>query len=638
MSIPPVPKRYADLFKETIHELQEYLALTMRLFSEEWKGVYGILPLGDDQAEMVVPGGEAQRRTYAPFCHYVRSVMNRSDLCMACDRRAANRVANSEEPTHYWCDWGMVDMAIPIMLHGFCLGVIFCGQKTLKDSSDSEGLEGMESFAKKLGYDEEQIKALRENRARREHAVTLTEIEDMLESIWGTSRAISRKLYARLNPKGARLRKENRAKAFRLPGELSAMAWKSDCAKFWDDFKSILDGLCDLFDARGIVVCGTNKANKGEAEVLQSHWNSSDTPAMPVLSEEDLISRDVQSDSGPAHKAVRWNSHMPACALSSHVINKFGEIDMILYHRLVYGEPKNHQALHFLVYLESALDHRHNLRFQQKELMLDQVARVTADIYWLQRDRDKTNNFLLDVTHQINQPIHGLVTYCDNLISAKIKKKLNLPMYIREMAVHCSYLVRCAEMDARGLKQFAASQRFKPVQESLTSMLIDTAINVQGYAELEDVKVHVNESVTDLLGNVEVDEDFFEMAVTNVVYNAVKYSHPGTRTDVYAEHDTNSHQLVIRVKNIGIEIPQDMWDKVFERRFRTPEAKKKSFAGLGIGLSATRAIFRAMGGEAAVEQSKLVRRSPDGTTDHYETVLALTLPEKVIKGAVRRTP
>ena len=85
-------------------------------------------------------------------------------------------------------------------------------------------------------------------------------------------------------------------------------------------------------------------------------------------------------------------------------------------------------------------------------------------------------------------------------------------------------------------------------------------------------------------------------AVSNLVDNAIKYSPEGAAVDVNASREKDN--VVITLRNGGPGIPPDELPHVFERFYRGRNSRSQP--GNGLGLSLSRAIVRAHGGQLSV--------------------------------------
>jgi signal transduction histidine kinase len=116
-----------------------------------------------------------------------------------------------------------------------------------------------------------------------------------------------------------------------------------------------------------------------------------------------------------------------------------------------------------------------------------------------------------------------------------------------------------------------------------------------------------------------VNRTLFFQAVLNLMDNAVKYSHPGTEVRIYG-HSTPS-QISIKFSNRGILIREEEKEKIFERYYRTTEARRHRQEGTGIGLYIVRTFVDYYG---EIE----VRSEPLGGTGDYLTEFELVIPRR----------
>jgi CheY-like chemotaxis protein len=98
------------------------------------------------------------------------------------------------------------------------------------------------------------------------------------------------------------------------------------------------------------------------------------------------------------------------------------------------------------------------------------------------------------------------------------------------------------------------------------------------------------------VGTVLADEGRLRQILLNLIGNAIKFTDVGGVL-VTADLD-DSHQVLIRVRDTGPGIPEDMQTKVFEAFAQTTDGKDKGGAGLGLAIVAQ--LVDAMGGRCTV--------------------------------------
>ena len=110
-----------------------------------------------------------------------------------------------------------------------------------------------------------------------------------------------------------------------------------------------------------------------------------------------------------------------------------------------------------------------------------------------------------------------------------------------------------------------------------------------------------------LTGDVQEDLFFYgdksklSQILYNLMDNAIKYTPEEGKISVsLREEDGN---IVWRVKDNGIGIPEEDLDHIFERFYRVDKARGRETGGTGLGLSIVKQMVRMHGGTITVESS-----------------------------------
>jgi len=125
---------------------------------------------------------------------------------------------------------------------------------------------------------------------------------------------------------------------------------------------------------------------------------------------------------------------------------------------------------------------------------------------------------------------------------------------------------------------------------------------VREAAQASNVDIRIDPGMPD----IEVNAPVIELSIKNYLSNAIKYSDPSKRarmveiSGALEEHDDTDRQIVVRVRDNGLGVPEDKRDKLFERYFRAHEAIT-GIEGTGLGLSIVREAAELQGGQAWAE-------------------------------------
>jgi signal transduction histidine kinase len=115
------------------------------------------------------------------------------------------------------------------------------------------------------------------------------------------------------------------------------------------------------------------------------------------------------------------------------------------------------------------------------------------------------------------------------------------------------------------------------------------------------------------LPNILVDPNVFFEVVLNFVDNAIKYSTAPAglrRSKVIIKAGQVGEAIVLSVGNRGIGIPEAERSRIFERYYRTAEARRSRPDGSGIGLSIVKDFATHYGYNMEVKSDPI-----GGTTD-----------------------
>jgi PAS domain S-box-containing protein len=99
----------------------------------------------------------------------------------------------------------------------------------------------------------------------------------------------------------------------------------------------------------------------------------------------------------------------------------------------------------------------------------------------------------------------------------------------------------------------------------------------------------------EILPTLNVDREKMELAVQNLLENAVKYTPEGGKIVVSLEKDV--HDVIFKIKDTGVGIPAAQHERIFTKFFRGDNVIRMETEGSGLGLYTTRNIIEAHKGK-----------------------------------------
>ena len=121
----------------------------------------------------------------------------------------------------------------------------------------------------------------------------------------------------------------------------------------------------------------------------------------------------------------------------------------------------------------------------------------------------------------------------------------------------------------------------------------------------EDFKIASKNKKIKFLKKVQIPAPVFgdiyqiKQCITNLISNSIKYTESGGFVSV--EYEKFPRNIILRIRDNGVGIPQSDLRHIFERFYRVDKSRCHSSAGMGIGLSITKAIVEAHGGTISAE-------------------------------------
>jgi signal transduction histidine kinase len=239
-----------------------------------------------------------------------------------------------------------------------------------------------------------------------------------------------------------------------------------------------------------------------------------------------------------------------------------------------------------------------NVRLYEAE----RAARIAADQARAEAEAANRakSEFLANMSHELRTPLNAIGGYVE-LIEMGIRGPVT-------------------EEQAEDLRRIRASQH---VLLRLVEDVLDVAKLEAGRVHLELVKVRVHDVLAgaealvfpqllskslqyqyrpyDPTLTVCADRVRLQQIILNLLTNAIKFT--GTAGAITLSVDTTADDVLIRVADSGRGIPAERLDDIFEPFVRVDSGFTRPTEGAGLGLTISRSLSRAMGGDITVESA-----------------------------------
>jgi len=232
------------------------------------------------------------------------------------------------------------------------------------------------------------------------------------------------------------------------------------------------------------------------------------------------------------------------------------------------------------------------LQKQQKELR-------EANAKLKEKDRIK-DEYVARVTHDIKGHLAAIQSSL-YVASSESSGVLNEMQYkFMDKAINRSDQVTSFVRELLNLTQMRLSGKFDMAPFSLPDVISKSLASIATRAQ--EKSITVSSEVDPSLGEIIGHEFSITEMITNLLFNAVKYT-PENKT-VHLEAKSFDNHVQIDIIDTGIGIPAEDIESVFEEFFRAGNARKTERDGTGLGLSIVKQIVERHGGNISVQSQE----------------------------------
>ncbi|MEO2027737.1 MAG: ABC transporter substrate-binding protein [Fuerstiella sp.] len=217
------------------------------------------------------------------------------------------------------------------------------------------------------------------------------------------------------------------------------------------------------------------------------------------------------------------------------------------------------------------------------------------------------SEFLATMSHEIRTPLTAILGYTDGLhmfgdISKAPARRIEMLSAIKRNGSHLLDLIS----DVLDLSQIEAGQLdLIPTPSSPHALVMEVCANLLGKANSKGLDLSVA-CTTPIPYEVPMDPRRFRQIMTNLIGNAIKFTHKGHVTVRFTMQESASDTafLEIAVEDSGIGISIDKQDQIFEPFTHGHDYNAAAESGTGLGLSICRRLVTASGGEIRVKSDE----------------------------------
>ncbi|HEC69940.1 MAG TPA: HAMP domain-containing histidine kinase [Candidatus Omnitrophica bacterium] len=203
-------------------------------------------------------------------------------------------------------------------------------------------------------------------------------------------------------------------------------------------------------------------------------------------------------------------------------------------------------------------------------------------------------DFVVNVSHELRTPLTAIKGYVETLeeeVKGSSKHYLDIIKKHTERLINIvSDLLLLSELEEKGLTQIKEKMNLEEIAENVCKIF-------EQKAKEKNLKLSL---ICESKPVIKGDPFKLEQMFINLIDNAIKYTEKG---EVSVLLKQIGKEVIVKVKDTGIGIPEEHLDRIFERFYVVDKSRSKKLGGTGLGLSIVKHIVLLHNGKIDVEST-----------------------------------
>jgi len=206
------------------------------------------------------------------------------------------------------------------------------------------------------------------------------------------------------------------------------------------------------------------------------------------------------------------------------------------------------------------------------------------------------------MSHELKTPLN-IIFSALQLLESKYDTNFVVPdygmftKYSKVMKQNCYRLVRIINNLIDMNKIELGFYKLKLANENIVKTIEDITLSVVDYAKFKKITIVFDTDIEEKI--TAFDSEKFERIMLNILSNAIKFTEAEGIISVNIYDKEN--YILLKVKDTGIGIPQNMLNKIFETYTQVDDSLRGTVEGNGIGLSLVKSLVEMHGGEVSAK-------------------------------------
>jgi signal transduction histidine kinase len=219
------------------------------------------------------------------------------------------------------------------------------------------------------------------------------------------------------------------------------------------------------------------------------------------------------------------------------------------------------------------------------------VTRDISEQYTIQKTK---TDFVSNVSHELKTPLTLIKGYAETLETENLTQPQK--EYTATILRHTDRMIAIVS-DLLTLSRIEEMKHaeFEPLDLSEVVESVSPTFEKLSKSKNVLIEYELSGNLPEVLG----DRRLLEIAISNLLDNAIKYNKPGG--SVLIQTGFSDIRVRLTVSDTGVGIPKNELDRIFERFYTVDKAHSHEIGGTGLGLAIVKHITILHDGEISVE-------------------------------------
>ncbi|MBI2450866.1 MAG: PAS domain-containing protein [Parcubacteria group bacterium] len=217
----------------------------------------------------------------------------------------------------------------------------------------------------------------------------------------------------------------------------------------------------------------------------------------------------------------------------------------------------------------------------------------------LEMDRAK-NEFIGIASHEMRTPLSTIKSYAESFLSGALGKLTDEQLQFMSQINSSNEAAIDLINNLLLLSSLRLDEKFETKATDLDFIVAGNIARLNFLAKAKNISLDYKKT-DQPLPQVFINPQLLSHAFKNILDNAIKYTSGGGHIEV--KYEVKPESVAVLVKDSGVGIPESEHSRVFQKFYRSKQARLLYPTGIGLGLATTKTIIERMGGKIWFESA-----------------------------------